>query len=82
MGYVNDAGSNFVSSTHGYYGASYSLVFYTSDEEPFRFVVWSEDCFQTNEYKDPSYYLMAYGDISELVEFLKTEYPESLFIKE
>ena len=80
--YVNDAGSNFANSTRGYYGASYSIVFYTSDEEPFSFVVWSEDSFQTNEYKDPSYELMAYGDISELVEFLKTEYPESLFIKE
>lgn len=80
--YVNDAGSNFANSTRGYYGASYSIVFYTSDEEPFSFVVWSEDSFQTNEYKDPSYELMAYGNISELVEFLKTEYPECLFIKE
>ena len=45
-------------------------------------MVWSEDSFEINEYKDPSYELMAYGNVSELVEFLKTEYPESLFIKE
>lgn len=74
--YIRAADGEFVDSTRGYSGTPYTIYLKNADGEKFQFEVWSKNCYSTNEYKDGNYNMLAYGDISELYEYLQSTYDE------